>query len=81
MHVAIIVQKMIIRQRGLSIFSAMSFYPTSNNEKLCFYMNIRLYIPYIQGNIRPLYFRPFRPPCLRANLSLGKLHWLKLFFF
>lgn len=56
MHVAIIVQKMIIRQRGLSIFSAMSFYPTSNNEKLCFYMNIRLYILYIQGNIRPALF-------------------------
>lgn len=66
MHVAIIVQKMIIRQRGLSIFSAMSFYPTSNNEKLCFYMNIRLYILYIQGNIRPALFSPISP-----SLSTG----------
>lgn len=67
MHVAIIVQKMIIRQRGFfSIFSAMSFYPTSNNEKLCFYMNIRLYILYIQGNIRPALFSPISP-----SLSTG----------
>lgn len=41
MHKATIApQRKIVHQRVLSIFSVMSFYPTSNNEKIVFIYNI-----------------------------------------
>lgn len=42
---------------------------------------VRFVLLYVQGNIHPHFFCLFRLPYQRANLKLGKSHFLKLFLF
>lgn len=42
---------------------------------------VRFGLLFVQGNIHPHFFCPFRPHYQRANLKLGESQCLKLFLF
>lgn len=42
---------------------------------------VRFRLLYVQGNIHPHFFGPFRPRYQQANLKLGESQCLKLFLF